>query len=123
MTHPTLHLRGPNLILTFPPAGSEAREHTIAIPLARCGIECNSLGNPLPTQRGWHALLDILRERERDAYTPTIATKAAPNFYQIEQALLAKAKPTLYDTVGKPVAGQVKVDPASILEALRKIGL
>lgn len=121
MTHPTIHLSGDSLVLTFPPAGNETRTHEVNIPIDRCGIVSGWGGQPIASQRGWALLLDILRERQSASHTPTIAIPSAPNFYQVERALHAKK----YDSRGKLIsAGEpAKVSSEAVREAMRKVGL
>jgi len=131
MTHPTIHLSGDLLILTFPPAGSETRTHEVRIPLDRCAVETGFGGQPIASQRGWSCLLSVLRERERAERAPTIATPAAPNFHQVERALagdkiLTTVERALhakkYDsrgTLGEPA----KVPSEVVRDVMRKVGL
>jgi len=121
MTHPTIHLSGDLLILTFPPAGSETRTHEVRIPLDRCAVVTGFGGQPIASQRGWSCLLTVLRERERADRAPTIATPAAPNFHQVERALHAKK----YDSRGKLVAAgePAKVSSEVVRDVMRKVGL
>ena len=74
----------------------EVRGHTVFLTLDRCSIECIEVNGkpttePLPRQRGWAALLSMLKERARAAATSTqdmrIGHASSPTLYAIEQAL------------------------------------
>ena len=69
----------------------EVRGHTVFLTLDRCSIECNETGEVLPCQRGWAALLSMLKERARAAATSApdmrIGHASSPTSYAIEQAL------------------------------------
>ena len=64
-------------------------QHTIAIPLESCGIEKTAGGSPLPSQRGWSVLRDLLNIRRMSQATPTVGMRGAPVQYDIEKMLLA----------------------------------
>lgn len=75
------------------------RPHTLAIPLDRCGVEMNDWGtSPLATQRGWHALLETLRERAREGYIPKLGSKACPTQYNLDEI---QRRITRYNSQGK----------------------
>jgi hypothetical protein len=89
-TDPTIRFDGNALVLHFP-----ENDHEISIPIERCEVINNNWGTPLPNQRGWRVLLDVLHARySADCREKrTISTPAGPTIYQIEQALLAKLPP------------------------------
>jgi len=99
---PTIRFDGNALILHFP-----ENDHEVSIPINRCEVISNNWGTPLPNQRGWYALLDILHARYSATCREqrTISTPSGPTIYQIEQMLklppkrktVAKAELTLED--------------------------
>lgn len=75
---------GDGLRILFPPTIPEGRSHTVTIPLDRAGVECNDWGQPLPSQRGWKFLLDLLTERHRNGAKP-VGSKSTPTQYDLDK--------------------------------------
>lgn len=48
------------LMISFPATGPDGQGSTIALSLDKCGIAQSDSGAPLPSQRGWQALLATL---------------------------------------------------------------
>ena len=90
--NPTISFNGESIVLEFP-----ENEFSVTIPLDRCGVQCNKSNTPLPNQRGWKVLLDILKARYSASHRSerTIGTQASPTSYQIEQALKSKLRLTV----------------------------
>jgi hypothetical protein len=82
-----IYFDGQALILTFP-----ENANSVSIPISRCGICTNDSNQPLPNQRGWHTILEILKSRYSSSHRAqrTISTPSSPTIYQIERALLNK---------------------------------
>lgn len=84
------------LMVAFP-STSDARGHTIAIPLSRLTPACDCCGGDLrlrATTRGWPSLLGLLRERFHAAANPQhlrISHPGAPTQYSIDAILRAVA--------------------------------
>lgn len=104
-----------NCLMLAVPAGADETGHTVRIPLDRCDVVVNGWGNPLPGQRGWRVLLDILRERTRSATLArserTIGTKASPVQYDLDKMLQAfggKVKRPLRNLDDLPVEDMLK---------------
>lgn len=104
-------IAGDKLCLGIPPCG-DSKPHTLYIPLDRCGVEVSAFGQPLASQRGWFAILDILKERARGSYRnrkglifdqPQLGTRADPPQYQLDQILkaMAEGKARKFDSAGK----------------------
>lgn len=99
-------IEGAELRVGFPSDGPNRLGHSIKITLDKCSIETNATGGPLTRQLGWRALLDILRQRERD-HTQwkefnKIGTAGSPVFSMIEEAIKSNGK-KLYSEDGHQI--------------------
>ncbi len=81
---------GEALMVALPPGtDSDSRTHTIALPLDKCGIVTSLWGGAVSANRGWAALLDILKARHHAGRSVKIAERGAPTAYDIEGMLKA----------------------------------
>ncbi len=79
--------KGDALCVSFP------NQQTIVIPVERCGIAKSEAGTPLPSQRGWMVLLQLMKDRAAQARDETkIGQKGQPTQYEIERAMASDAK-------------------------------
>ena len=78
---------GTHICISFP------NDQTITIPLERCGIETNDWGSPLPSQRGWALLSQLMKDRAAQSQNETrIGERGQPTQYAVERALALDAK-------------------------------
>jgi hypothetical protein len=92
-----IRFTGEALVLTLPALADGLTPRELTIPIDCCGIVCNGWGNPLPHQRGWAKLLEILAERKRLAdlgiHRPVLGGKGEPLTWELAKALRSGAKP------------------------------
>ena len=105
----TIWLAGDRIAVAFDTGAQgdpAVRGHTVFLTLDRCSIEHSEWGEPLARQRGWAALLAMLKAREAAgrAERPAlqIGHDAAPTLYAIEQAM--RGKITRYGATGRVAA-------------------
>lgn len=112
----TVWTNGLALMIAFP------GQHTIAIPLESCGIEKTAGGSPLPSQRGWSVLRDLLNIRRMASVTPTVGMAGAPVQYDIEKMLHVMQTSAEFAAFKDAKAAKVR-SRAEAAEFLDSIGL
>lgn len=107
---------GTSINITFP------NDQTIVIPLERCGVETNDSGAPLPSQRGWALIAQLLKDRAAASRDENkIGQRGQPTQYEVERALALDAKYAYIlgaMAAAKVVDAQAKAEAAAELEAL-----
>lgn len=97
----SIYISGDQLHIGLEPLEEDGRGRQIIIPLDQCGIEptqpehkCEECGHHQranrsvkSTQRGWLALLTLLRERAHLGHVSSISTPANPTQWNIDQIL------------------------------------
>lgn len=76
----SIYTVGDQIILVLPPSPLTDRSHTVKLP---------------NTPAGWQTVSMILKDRERQERSPTIASKGAPNQWNAEQILKAMKSATI----------------------------
>lgn len=95
----SIWLAGDNIMLGVPPRDGETKPHTLVLPLAKCGVAMNDWGTEaLAINKGWEALLHILRERRKVGAHSAIGTPAEPVQYDLDKMLQHIRR---YDSRGK----------------------
>lgn len=102
---------GQEILLEITSPLQDSRSHTISIPIEKCRIETTSFGTPLASQRGWKAILDILKDQYSSTHQPLIGTSSAPVQYDLNAMLgeIHKTGAKFYPKTRKVSDGTVSV--------------
>ena len=93
----SIWLSGNDLMLGLSPLDGNSKGHILRIAAEKLGVEVSAFGEPLASQRGWAALLSVLRERNKAGRQP-LGSAGEPTQYNLDAMLRSMKK---FDTKGR----------------------